>query len=231
MRGQRIWLLLAFLAGAIAVVREARADLVVLTGGEFFKVERFEVDGGRAKLTLVGGGILSLPILRVDRVVDDEIEPAPPPAAGEAPTALAEPPIPVAFDPMQPIPEVPFGATIYEAAKRYRLNPRIVAEMARTESAFRPSAVSYKGACGLLQIMPATGRRFGLRRSELFDPKKNVEVATRYLAWLLERFEGQLELALAAYNAGENAVDRHGGVPPYRETRGYVRKILTALRS
>jgi hypothetical protein len=222
-------LLFAFL-GAVSLGRGTRADLVVLTGGEFFKVEHFEIDGARAKLTLVGGGILSLPILRVDRVVDDEVEAEPAPVEGAAPPP-AEPPIPIAFDSLQPIPAVPFGATIYEAAKRYRLNPRIVAEMARTESAFRPSAVSYKGACGLLQIMPATGRRFGLRRSELFDPRKNVEVATRYLAWLLERFEGKLDLALAAYNAGENAVDRYGGVPPYRETRSYVRKILTALRS
>jgi hypothetical protein len=221
--------LLAFL-GALALVRGAQADLVVLTGGELFKVEHFEIEGERAKLTLVGGGILSLPILRVDRVVDDEIEAEPAPVEGAAPQPV-EPPIPIAFDSLQPIPAVPFGATIYEAARRYRLNPRIVAEMARTESAFRPSAVSYKGACGLLQIMPATGRRFGLRRSELFDPRKNVEVATRYLAWLLERFEGKLDLALAAYNAGENAVARYGGVPPYRETRGYVRKILTALRS
>jgi soluble lytic murein transglycosylase-like protein len=216
----------AFLAGAIAVVRGARADLVVLTDGEFFKVERFEIDGGRAKLTLVGGGIISLPILRVERVVDDEIEPAPPALSEGAAPAVAEPLIPVAFDLAQPIPDVPFGATIYEAAKRHRVNPRIVAEMARAESAFHASAVSYKGACGLLQLMPATGRRFGLRRSELFDPKKNVDVA-----WLLERFEGKLDLVLAAYNAGENAVERHGGVPPYRETRGYVRKILTALRS
>jgi hypothetical protein len=229
-KASRLARVLALLGGAIASARGAQADLVVLTDGKFFKVEHFEVEGERAKLTLVSGGVLSLPILRIDRVVDDEIESEPPVAVGSVPP-VAEPPIPVAFDPAQPIPEVPFGATIYEAAKRHRVNPRIVAEMARAESGFRPSAVSYKGACGLLQIMPATGRRFGLRRSELFDPKKNVDVATRYLAWLLERFEGKLEWALAAYNAGENAVQRHGGVPPYRETRGYVRKILTALRS
>jgi soluble lytic murein transglycosylase-like protein len=101
--------------------------------------------------------------------------------------------------------------------------------VARAESSFDARALSSKGACGLLQLMPATGQRFGLKRSELFDPKKNLEAGSRYLRWLLDRFSGDLRLALAAYNAGEHAVDRHKGVPPYRETRTYLSRIYASL--
>jgi soluble lytic murein transglycosylase-like protein len=96
--------------------------------------------------------------------------------------------------------------------------------MAQTESAFDPNAVSPRGARGLLQLMPETARRFGVRDS--FDATQNVDGGAAYLSWLLERYSGRTELALAGYNAGEGAVDRYQGVPPFSETRNYVERVL-----
>ena len=96
------------------------------------------------------------------------------------------------------------------------------------ESAGRQWATSPKGAMGLMQLLPATARRFGV--ADPFDPAQNVAGGTRYLRWLLDRFGGDVTLALAGYNAGEGAVERHGGVPPYRETRNYVRAVQSNHR-
>ena len=119
---------------------------------------------------------------------------------------------------------------IREAALRQSLSPELVEAIARVESDFNPYEVSEKGALGLLQVMPETGRRFGVPRERLFDPKDNLAAGTAYLAWLLEHYQGNLDLALAAYNAGEGAVDEHGGIPPYRETQQYVRRVRAALK-
>ena len=99
--------------------------------------------------------------------------------------------------------------------------------MALAESALDPAAISPKGAVGLLQLMPATAKRFGV--DDRRDPAQNVEGGARYLSWLLDRFDGRTELAVAGYNAGEGAVERHGGIPPYRETRAYVQRVMTAV--
>lgn len=219
----------ALLTLALAAASPAAAELVILTDGEYLKVAAFESQDTKARLTFRDGSSLSLSITRVERVLDDEIVPVEAPVAAPAPETPAEPKFPVRFDGLEPVPQVPFGALLYEAAKRHDVHPRIVVELARAESNFRPTAVSYKGAVGILQIMPATGRRFGLERSELFDPKKNAEAGARYIAWLLRRFGDDLTKALAGYNAGEGAVDRYAGVPPYRETRNYVKKILDGL--
>jgi hypothetical protein len=218
----------ATLVSLAASASPARAELVILTSGEYLKVESYLAEGERARLILRDGASLTLALNRVERVIDDEIVPqAPVPALPEGPEK--PPPFPVRFDAREPVPTVPYGALLYEAAKRHDVHPRIVVEMARAESNFRPTAVSYKGAVGILQIMPATGRRFGLTRGELFDPKKNADAAVRYVAWLLRRFGDDLTKALAGYNAGEGAVDRYAGVPPYRETRAYVKRILDGI--
>lgn len=128
------------------------------------------------------------------------------------------------------VPESPFGNLIYEMAGRYAINPYLVAAVVEVESSFNPRAVSRKGAHGLMQLLPATARRFGVnRRKDLFDPAKNIEAGVRYLKWLSDRFSGDAARVLAAYNAGEGAVDRFGGVPPYRETRNYVTRIFGIL--
>ncbi len=123
----------------------------------------------------------------------------------------------------------PYGDLIFETAKRHRVNPQVVAALIRQESAGKPRAVSHKGARGLMQLMPATAERFGVRKEKLFDPKENLEAGVKYLSWLLEQFPNDLARVLAAYNAGENAVLRYGGIPPYRETRNYVKKIYGTL--
>jgi soluble lytic murein transglycosylase-like protein len=96
------------------------------------------------------------------------------------------------------------------------------------ESAFRPNVVSHKGAQGLMQLIPATAERFGV--SDAFDPSQNIDGGARYLAWLLKRFDGDIQLAAAGYNAGEGAVDRFKGVPPYEETQRYVERVGILLQ-
>jgi soluble lytic murein transglycosylase-like protein len=114
------------------------------------------------------------------------------------------------------------------ASRRYGLDPRLVGALVHVESAFQTRAQSPKGALGLMQIMPATGERYGVGAPrDLLDPATNIDVGTRYLRDLHRMFDGNVELVLAAYNAGEGAVKRHGNrIPPYRETQDYVRKIL-----
>ena len=127
-------------------------------------------------------------------------------------------------------PRSPYGQLIYDIAIRHSVNPQLVAAMIHVESAFNPRAVSRKGAYGLMQLLPETARRFGLRKKkDLFDPKKNLEAGVSYLQWLTERFGGNAEMILAAYNAGEGAVERFGGIPPYRETQQYVERIFGLL--
>jgi soluble lytic murein transglycosylase-like protein len=120
---------------------------------------------------------------------------------------------------------------IRDAALRRSLSPELVEAIARVESDFNPYEVSEKGALGLLQVMPETGARFGVSRERLFDPESNLAAGTAYLAWLFARYHGDLDLTLAAYNAGEGAVDQHGGIPPYRETQQYVKRVRAALRA
>lgn len=137
---------------------------------------------------------------------------APAPAAGQALTQMN-----ARRDALAPL--------IEQAAQAARLRPELVHAVVRAESAYRDDAVSPKGAVGLMQLMPATAERYGV--SDRSDPAQNLSGGTRYLSDLLDLFDDDLQLALAAYNAGENAVIRHGRkIPPYTETRDYVRKVL-----
>jgi hypothetical protein len=113
---------------------------------------------------------------------------------------------------------------IYQLAPDYDLDPALVLEVVRAESNFNPRARSHKGALGLMQLIPATARRFGVR--DPLEPLDNLRGGMAYLQWLLQHFDGDLALTLAGYNAGENAVKRYGGIPPYAETRDYVERIL-----
>jgi hypothetical protein len=115
---------------------------------------------------------------------------------------------------------------VREAAERHHVDPALVRAVIETESNWNPSAVSRKGALGLMQLIPTTAQRFGV--NDAFNPKQNVDAGVRYLRTLLERYNGNLDLALAAYNAGEGAVDRAHGIPSYRETRNYVQRVQDA---
>lgn len=114
---------------------------------------------------------------------------------------------------------------IYRAGQKSGVDPRFIHAVIKQESKYNAKAVSSVGAQGLMQMMPATAERFGLK--DPFDPAKNVEAGTKYLKWLLKRFDGDVSLALAGYNAGEGAVDKYKGVPPYSETQNYVKKIVS----
>jgi hypothetical protein len=120
-----------------------------------------------------------------------------------------------------------YGAQIAAAARRHNLSEALLLAVIAVESGGRAAAVSPRGAQGLMQLIPATARRFGV--ADAFEPAANIAGGAAYLDWLLGEFGGDVLLALAGYNAGENAIRRHGGVPPYAETRDYVALVMDAL--
>jgi soluble lytic murein transglycosylase-like protein len=120
-----------------------------------------------------------------------------------------------------------YSESILEAARTYDIQPALIAAVIATESNFKPRAVSFAGAKGLMQINAPTQRYLRLRNA--FDPRENILAGSRYLRELLDRFNGDLVHALAAYNAGPGAVAKHAGVPPYKETRAYVKKVLASF--
>lgn len=134
---------------------------------------------------------------------------------------------PVLFETSSHVTQMPalYSSMIEEAGRTHGVDPRLVAAVASRESAYDAKAVSAAGACGIMQLMPATARFLGL--ADIFDARANIFAGTRYLRTLLDTFHGDLDLTLAAYNAGPGAVQRYNGVPPYRETQQYV-KIVRA---
>ncbi len=140
-----------------------------------------------------------------------------------APTASAEVVKTMAVLPTSGNPE--FDRLILEAGAKHGVDPRLVYYVIRQESNFKTSAKSNKNAQGLMQMIPATAERFGVK--DVYDPEQNIEGGTKYLRWLLKRFDGNVKLALAGYNAGEGAVEKSGNkVPDYTETKNYVKRIV-----
>jgi hypothetical protein len=121
----------------------------------------------------------------------------------------------------------PIATLVRELAPEYKLNPNLVLAVIEVESNFDPRALSPKNAQGLMQLIPVTAERFGV--ADVWDPEQNVRGGMAYLRWLMTHFDGDIELVLAAYNAGEGAVLRHGGIPPYSETRDYVKRVIARL--
>jgi len=115
-------------------------------------------------------------------------------------------------------------AIFEDAGRRYNIPPNLLKAVAKVESSFRPNVTSSQGAMGLMQLMPATARYLGV--TDPFDPEQNIMGGAKYLREQIDRFDGDISLALAAYNAGWPAVKRHGGIPPFRETQNYVPKVL-----
>ena len=199
----------------IGVCFGAEAEIVAFTDGRVLKVDDAYLEGDAIVIELRGGGTLQVPATRVERVVADEIDddPVPVPAPTHCPWAWDGETLPD---------EMPFSTQIDAAARRAGVHPWLLVALVRAESNFDPLAVSRAGASGLAQLMPATAAETGV--ADVFDPADNLRGGAAYLRTLLDRFDS-LTLALAAYNAGPATVDRFNGVPPYRETRQYVRKI------
>lgn len=131
--------------------------------------------------------------------------------------------------PRRPSITTPYGDSILAAAADHGVEPALVTAVIAAESNFDPRAMSAKGAQGLMQLMPATASDLGVR--DVWDPEQNIRGGTAHLARLLGKYDDDVSLALAAYNAGEGTVDRHGGVPPFRETQQYVQRVLDYYRS
>jgi soluble lytic murein transglycosylase-like protein len=193
-------ILLALLA-VPALAGTARAEIALLSSGLTLKLEGHRTEDGAVVLLLKGGGEMGVPVSAVRGFVPDEVVEELAGLAGGDLRALAA-----------------------AAARRHGLDPALVAAVVSVESGFRPEAVSRKGAQGLMQLMPGTAASLGV--GDPLDPAQNLDGGARHLGQLLTLYGGDLTRALAAYNAGEGAVQRHGGVPPYRETRAYVKKVL-----
>jgi len=180
--------------------------------GRVLEVASVEPQGDMIRLSLAGGGVISVPSWRVvDWQEVAKREPEATPTIGRTDASWRR----VAGS---------YAEHIERAARVHSVDPVLLTAVARTESNFDPLAVSPKGAQGLMQLMPQTAERFGV--ANVFDVSDNVDGGARYLSWLLDRFDGQTELALAGYNAGEGAVDRYSGVPPYPETENYIEKVM-----
>ena len=210
-----------FLAAALVAVAAApaSAEIVHLTSGRTMNVAGHRFEGDMAILALRSGGEMSMPRDLIAKVTNDEVPWVPP-----VPRSMGSVLVPQAA--AEPVPQVlapaHVEALIAKAAEAHDVDPNLVRAVIHVESAYKPKAKSRKGAMGLMQLMPATAREYGVRNA--YDPAENINAGVKHLRSLLDEFD--VPLALAAYNAGQGTVRRYGGIPPYRETRAYVRKIL-----
>ena len=197
----RVRLVILFVLALAAFAAGARGDYFVLRSGARLNVTAYQLVGERYRIQMNGG---SAEIAAADVIA---IEPE-------------EIFIPA---PRVPLIQAPYGDMIQSAAKKYSVDADLIFSVIATESNFNPRAISRRGARGLMQLLPATGTRFGVK--DIFDPAQNIDAGTQYLRDLMARYQGDLVLTLAAYNAGPGAVQRYGHVPPYNETISYVRAI------
>jgi hypothetical protein len=208
----------------LGLAAPAQAELVFFAGGQTMSVKAHRSEGDRLVLSLRGGGELVCDAALIARIAPDEV-PYPEPdssgirdlgfgtRAGSNPESRIPSPL---------VDAAPYGALIDKVAARHGVPARLVRAVIAVESAGQPQARSAKGAMGLMQLMPQTARQYTLANP--YDPATNIEAGVQHLRNLLDRFP--LAEALAAYNAGEAAVQRFGGIPPFPETERYVSRIL-----
>jgi transglycosylase-like protein with SLT domain len=212
----------AAIAALLAAATPASAEIVFLSSGRTLSVKSHRVDGDRIVLTLRSGGEVTCDKDVIAKIEPDEV-PYVDPGAPKAPEAVTETAL-VEQD-ENSLDGTPYGEIIAAASEAHGVNPMLVRALIQVESKFRPTARSRKGAMGLMQLMPSTVREYNLRNP--FEPKANIEAGIKHLKTLIDRFGSSIELGLAAYNAGPGAVEKFNGVPPYRETRNYVSRILS----
>jgi soluble lytic murein transglycosylase-like protein len=212
-----LWLAIGLMAASAA---PAHADLVYFRSGRAISVAAHREEQGQIVLALRSGGEMIVDRSEITEIRPDEVP---------YPEPVAPPPAPDALPPAAPSPQLratsEFDAIIARVARTHGVDSTLVRAVIQVESAYQADARSRKGAVGLMQVMPATGRQYGIRK--LYDPALNIEAGVRHLKSLLARYP--LALALAAYNAGEAAVTRFRGVPPYPETQTYVSRILALV--
>jgi soluble lytic murein transglycosylase-like protein len=200
----------------------ASAEIVFMTSGRTVSVKNHTNVGESIVLTLRSGGEVTLSRSLVEKIEADEVphpDPAPPVQSAE-PSAAAQP----AVERGSLLRDTAYAGLITAAAEAHGVDPLLVQALIQVESNYKPRARSSRGAMGLMQLMPSTAREYKVRNA--YDPKANINAGVQKLKSLIEKWEGNLALALASYNAGEGAVIKFNGVPPYRETRNYVSKIL-----
>jgi hypothetical protein len=218
-----LYALLVAVLGSLAAIPAARAELVVFEDGRVVKAEGYKLLDDELEIRLPGGGSYRVDLARVDRIVDDEVV---------VDTVVVEErgfPKAALYDLAYSAARKPLFGSAYDTlidreAKRWNVDAAFVSALIRAESNYEPRAISRKGARGLMQLMPATARRLSVAKP--FDAASNVRGGVRYLRELVDRYGNRPDLVLAAYNAGEGAVETYGGVPPYRETVAYVHRIL-----
>src|SRR5262245_1722175 len=199
----------------VTAAAPAYAELVFFHSGRAMSVRAIRSENDGIVLQLRDGGDIHCDQSLIVRVEPDEVE---------YPDEVAEVSPPAGESDAPKIPEA-FRERVTSTAARHGVDARVVSALIEVESAYQSRAVSPRGARGLMQVLPATGRQYGAL--DLFDPKVNVEAGVQHLKKLLSRYD--LPLALAAYNAGDAAVNRFGGIPPFRETQNYVTKVLRIL--
>jgi hypothetical protein len=179
----------------------ARADYFVMRSGARLAVNSYQLLGERYRVQ-ISGGTAEIAASDVVAIEPEEIF------------------IPA---PRMPVAQAPYGPLIQTAAQKYGVDADLVFSVITAESNFNPNAISRRGARGLMQLLPATATRLGVK--DIFDPGQNIDAGTRYLHELLTLYRGDLVLTVAAYNAGPGALQKYGRVPPYRETQSYIRAI------
>lgn len=222
---------LAIAVATLLLATSASASIALFADGRNMKIENYSVVEETIHLTMQGGGTMSLPITRIERIVDDEIVTAE--VVAEVKKIVEDggvfPQRSWHFNETSvPLFQSKYNEIIIEAARQFDVDAALVSAVIKAESDYNPKTLSNKGAQGLMQLMPATARRFGVTNS--FDPRENIFAGTRYLRWLLKTFDGNADLAVAAYNAGEGNVWKYEGVPPFRETVNYINRIAKHIR-
>lgn len=196
------------------------SDLAILRNGFSIRHERREIRGPITRLFTGAGTASYIDVAtdQIDRFEKDETAPLVTPRAASAAPAAPR------IDSVKPAQPVNLDQVVKDASGKQEIDPDFINSVIRAESGFHVRAVSPKGAQGLMQLMPGTASNLGV--SNAFDPKANVDGGTRYLRWLLEKYNYDVPKALAAYNAGPHRVEQYHGVPPYLETRAYVARII-----